>query len=57
MVQLIREEQKKQGLISKNYKCNNCGHTFDEPYISNIADGAEICPNCQSLEIEKIGEG
>jgi predicted Zn-ribbon and HTH transcriptional regulator len=59
MVQLIRQEQKKRGLIPKNYKCNDCGHTFDEPMISNIITkmGAPslVCPKCQSLEIEKLG--
>ena len=59
MVQLIRDEQKKRGIIPMNYKCNNCGHTFDEPMISNIIMGVqsptEVCPKCQSLDIEKIG--
>lgn len=56
MVQLIREEQKKQGLVPRNYKCNNCGHAFDEPEISSIT-GQDICPKCCNLEIERIAEG
>jgi len=56
MVQLIREEQKKRGVISRNYKCNNCGHDFDEPDMSVIISGQEVCPKCRHTNIEKIGE-
>jgi len=56
MVQLIREEQKRQGVVPRDWKCNNCGHSFDEPEISTFAPDMEICPKCQSTEIEKIGE-
>ena len=54
MVQLIREEQKKKGLIPRDYECNNCGHTFDEPNISLVSPGHEICPKCKAVEIEKV---
>jgi len=57
MVQLIREEQKKRGLIPRNYKCNDCGHTFDKPDISIIEPCPAICPKCKSVNIEKIAEG
>jgi predicted Zn-ribbon and HTH transcriptional regulator len=58
MVQLIREEQKRKGIISRDWKCNNCGHSFDEPQQSTIMFGGseKICPKCQSIEIEKINE-
>ena len=56
MVQLIREEQKKRGLIPRNYKCTNCGHTFDVPETSDIVPGKKICPKCCVVDIEKIAE-
>jgi predicted Zn-ribbon and HTH transcriptional regulator len=56
MVQLIREEQKRQGLVPRNYRCQNCGHTFDEPNISSFAPDMKICPKCSNTEIEKIAE-
>jgi len=55
MVQLIREEQKKRGLIPRNFKCNNCEHTFDVPEKS-VTTGRGMCPKCNSVEIEKIAE-
>jgi len=55
MVQLIVQEKKKRGLIPMNYKCNTCGHTFDEPGISIITK-QENCPKCDSVNIEEIGE-
>jgi len=57
MVQLIREEQKKRGLVPKNFKCNDCGHTFDESVDSNILLGRKACPKCRSINFEKIAEG
>ena len=60
MVQLIREEQKKRGLIPRNFKCNNCGHTFDVSDVSivttRIRTPIEVCPKCRSTNIEKIEE-
>jgi len=56
MVQLIRKEQKKRGLIPKDWKCNNCGHTFDEPGISGFVPNIKICPKCKNTRIEKIAE-
>ena len=53
MVQLIREEQKKQGVIPRDYKCNNCGHTFDKPSVSVTTD-KNMCPKCNSVNIEKL---
>ncbi len=55
MVQLIREEQKRRGLVPRDWKCNNCGHTFDIPGLS-IITGRNMCPKCNSIEIEKIAE-
>lgn len=52
MVWLIREEQKKRGLVLKNYKCNNCGHDFDEP-TEALTVQLPICPKCQSTDIER----
>lgn len=52
MVELIKQEQKKRGIIPHNYTCNSCGHGFDEANISNIAD-CEICPECSNTDITK----
>jgi len=56
MVQLIREEQKRRGLVPRNYRCQNCGHTFDEPGTSTFVPNREICPKCKVVDIEKIAE-
>lgn len=53
MVWLILEEKKKRGLVPRDYKCNTCGHSFDEPQTSTISDYT-ICPYCQSTNIEKL---
>jgi len=53
MVQLIREEQKRQGLVPRNFKCNSCEHTFDVPEKS-VTTGRGMCPECNSVEIERI---
>ena len=54
MVELIRQEQKKRGVIPFNYKCNNCSYEFDEPEISTIQLGREMCPKCNSINIERV---
>jgi len=53
MVQLIRQEQKKRGLIPMNYECKNCGHKFDEPKTS-VVSSAILCPKCDNTSIEEI---
>lgn len=56
MVQLIREEQKKRGLVSRDWKCYDCEHTFDVPLDSTVLPGRKMCPKCKSINIEKIAE-
>ena len=55
MVELIRAEQLKRGLIALDYKCNNCGHTFDEPEESELLSNVQLCPKCMNTNIEYIG--
>lgn len=52
MAELIKQEQKKKGIVPYDYACNGCGHGFDEPNMSNIAD-CEICPKCSNTNITK----
>lgn len=56
MVELIKAEQKKRGIIPYDYTCNSCGHGFDEPDISNIGN-CEICPKCSNTDITNNVEG
>lgn len=60
MVELIKAEKKKQGIIPYDYTCNGCGHGFDEAKKSSVAD-YNMCPKCDSTDIkinveEKINE-
>lgn len=53
MVELIRAEQKKRGLISYRYTCKDCGYGFDEPKEGVIA--GDVCPKCESANIVENG--
>ena len=51
MVELIKAEQKKHGVIPYDYACNSCGHGFDKPGVSTIVDQYK-CPKCDSLDLK-----
>jgi len=53
MASLIRQEQKKRGLIPYDWKCNNCEVGFDEPKISTMAPHLSLCPKCEKANIEE----
>lgn len=55
MVWLIREEQKKRGLIPYDWKCNNCNYGFDEPKHGQTSD-LPLCPKCNSTDIVETKE-
>ena len=57
MVELIRQEQKKKGLIPYRYTCEDCGHGFDIPKPGRVVDS--VCPKCESANIvlNEIEEG
>jgi putative FmdB family regulatory protein len=37
----------------REYKCKKCGNIFENLEI-DIRDGAVMCPNCHSKNVEKI---
>ena len=53
MANLIRQEQKKCGLVPYNFTCNGCGHGFDKPNIGLVAPKLPMCPKCNSTDIER----
>jgi len=55
MVELIRVEQLKRGLIARDYRCDNCGYEFDEPDESVLRSGLPMCPECNNLNIKYVG--
>ena len=41
------------------YKCNECGHVFDEPYLYEEPDvgyAALWCPSCHSDDLSEVAE-
>jgi len=55
MAGLIRQEQIKRGILKLPWLCNKCGEQFIEPNKS-IAANLNICPVCDSTDIEEQGE-
>jgi len=53
MVKLIRQEQKKQGIIPYQFTCDNCGHKFDEPK-RGITSPMPLCPKCDCTNITEV---
>lgn len=53
MASLVRQEQKKRGLVSYNWKCNSCMEDFDKPNRGAVTPHYPICPKCGSTDIEE----
>lgn len=51
MAKLIRQEQKKHGLVPYRFTCNGCGVGFDEPDKSTVAPHLSMCPQCGSTDL------
>jgi putative FmdB family regulatory protein len=36
------------------YRCNTCGETFEKMVRLSESDQKQVCPNCSSLQTEKM---
>lgn len=50
---LVAEEQKKRGLMPYRFRCGDCGAGFDAPDVSTVEPIMPICPECNSIKINK----
>jgi len=53
MVSLIRQEQKKRGLIPYDWKCRHCKSGFDKPNQGVVTPHLPMCPKCGATDIEE----